>query len=1129
MSLTSQAAQGVHAWSTIDALFLPWQSPASALAATVASALGSLPSESQLRSSFGVLRSLGLAQRFRDHLSHDLLRPWADTTLLARWWSGMDAFATVQTSEFGSASAPKRFSARLTSWLLRVVPTVVSGAHDTLHPLFERLAMFDRISQAEPNETMVARFHRMIATLFARSLQQQTGSTRQDLCESHDDDTVADAVAAATDASSFSGVRRADLFRELLFKYYRVNFRAFHRVALAGDSTDDDSSAHAAAVDETMEAVEAEAADAAEVAEEQMDDGENQGDAAVSPDATLQQFSTTCSLLLSMHFIGSSAGDAAVAPAPSPLASPSSSLFAASSPSLTPSSSSPLVSSWIAPSHFLDFFFILIEKYLRHSCLGEWDAEKLTQVNAWLEQRVKPFLHIILTGETSDPSHTAAVAVAASSPRHASFLHWYSRLHFYAMECFGLMRIREEMFGLVKDYPDSLPALRDLSSVLSITKQHRLLIESLARVFRTRLLQPGTDTKSILEQYANAIACCRILDPNSTHSLLAGVIDCSAIGPYVKQRPDAVRNVVRAVWGSMAQRAADEEEDEEDEEKEDALDETARSDAAEEADLPAPSLDEVDAGGLDLVSELEATPDATQFGDDSDAEDIPAVAHTAVPGDPHGDGAWHPDPLSGSDFALTAAASSTRYLRQADVLSLLIDLCGNGERNEELLLVEYKNFLADRLLAKRSRAGRSKRSGRAGDVRTRVPKDPLYETELEVTHLELMKLRFGDTNTSLVDVEVMLRDIVNSKRIRTQIAARSPAGDDAAHTHLHQAIIARHERLHASDDDDERAAAGSDSDLRTSLGLAASFNALLLSAEFWPDPEADLTFKLPPSMRAVLDAYADMFHTLKTPRELEWVVGATAEQGNACHIELEMKDGRIEQIECEPIHVAILDKFAEHDDDDEAADAMVDGVASSTRERTEWSLEDLAEALEIDDEDDLKPKMQFWLQRGILRVMPSDDPDASPVYQLVEFHSGAEDDDDGVGGDAATMPGQMSEKQQREQDAQVEMYVLGSLGNFARLAAHREHMRPALPPLRSALLTWRLSLPPVLRFPFLLRRYSLSVDRLHNMMKTISTNVSGFLYTKSEADLRLVLHSMVQRGLLALKDGHFSKPTTLQA
>jgi hypothetical protein len=48
------------------------------------------------------------------------------------------------------------------------------------------------------------------------------------------------------------------------------------------------------------------------------------------------------------------------------------------------------------------------------------------------------------------------------------------------------------------------------------------------------------------------------------------------------------------------------------------------------------------------------------------------------------------------------------------------------------------------------------------------------------------------------------------------------------------------------------------------------------------------------------------------------------------------------------------------------------------------------------------------------------------------------------------------------------------------------------------------------------------------MMKTISTNVGGFLYTKSEAELKVLLTEMEQRGLLALKDGHsWSKPTVL--
>ena len=58
---------------------------------------------------------------------------------------------------------------------------------------------------------------------------------------------------------------------------------------------------------------------------------------------------------------------------------------------------------------------------------------------------------------------------------------------------------------------------------------------------------------------------------------------------------------------------------------------------------------------------------------------------------------------------------------------------------------------------------------------------------------------------------------------------------------------------------------------------------------------------------------------------------------------------------------------------------------------------------------------------------------------------------------------------------------------------------------------------------------SLTVDKLQNMMKTIAQSVSGFLYSKNEAELRVLLLAMTQRGLLVMKDGQaFAKATKLQ-
>jgi hypothetical protein len=137
---------------------------------------------------------------------------------------------------------------------------------------------------------------------------------------------------------------------------------------------------------------------------------------------------------------------------------------------------------------------------------------------------------------------------------------------------------------------------------------------------------------------------------------------------------------------------------------------------------------------------------------------------------------------------------------------------------------------------------------------------------------------------------------------------------------------------------------------------------------------------------------------------------------------------------------------------------------SAAREQKEWILPELASILGLDHEDEdtldaLTSKLQFWLQRGVLRMVPwlksqlyltrmlnggdtAVDEDASRmVYQLVEFRDHTVDDDDedaGGAADSASFGTGLNERQQAEQEQQVESYALGALGNFARYARGEE-------------------------------------------------------------------------------------------
>eukprot|EP00040_Diaphanoeca_grandis_P029050 m.169123 g.169123 ORF g.169123 m.169123 type:complete len:767 (-) comp31552_c0_seq6:254-2554(-) len=94
---------------------------------------------------------------------------------------------------------------------------------------------------------------------------------------------------------------------------------------------------------------------------------------------------------------------------------------------------------------------------------------------------------------------------------------------------------------------------------------------------------------------------------------------------------------------------------------------------------------------------------------------------------------WMPDPID-------ADPSTSRSQRTGDVTSLLINIYGS----KELFVNEYRNLLADRLLALSD-----------------------YNIDKEARYLELLKLRFGEESMSQCDV--MLKDIADSKRITSRV------------------------------------------------------------------------------------------------------------------------------------------------------------------------------------------------------------------------------------------------------------------------------------------------------------------------------------------------------------------------
>ena len=75
---------------------------------------------------------------------------------------------------------------------------------------------------------------------------------------------------------------------------------------------------------------------------------------------------------------------------------------------------------------------------------------------AWLRKGATRWLrYVLMPSESTD------------APPSAPLQHWLARLRFFLMQSLATLRI-SELFDLIVDYPDSLPALADLKVRLSL-------------------------------------------------------------------------------------------------------------------------------------------------------------------------------------------------------------------------------------------------------------------------------------------------------------------------------------------------------------------------------------------------------------------------------------------------------------------------------------------------------------------------------------------------------------------------------------------------------------------------------------------------------------------------------------
>ncbi|KAG5876105.1 hypothetical protein JTB14_013685 [Gonioctena quinquepunctata] len=392
-----------------------------------------------------------------------------------------------------------------------------------------------------------------------------------------------------------------------------------------------------------------------------------------------------------------------------------------------------------------------IHSHIQKICKDSFDSSYISILEKWLQTVVLNWLRNIYC---YDSSNALAESMDIFEKKLVNFLY----------NSYTKIRI-DQLFNIIIEYPDSLPALEDLRLCLPRTDLKSALTKKLQKAMETRLLHPGVSTPDVLTAYIAAIRSLRVLDP--TGLLLETVTQ--PVHQYLRSREDTVRCVVSSL---------------------------------------------TEEGPNDLAEELVR------------GEAVQVDENTPLDEDTENWETWVPDPID------AAPSKSCIFRRTSDIISMLVNVYGS----KELFVNEYRTLLADRLLTQY-----------------------LCDTEKEIRYLELLKLRFGDSQ--LHYCEVMLKDIADSKRINQHIK------QDPEYT-------------------------------ETDIPITA----MIVSAQFWP-PFKEEKLELHHKLQTQIASYVTAFETLKGSRTLCW-----KNHLGFVDLEIELAD-RTLNLSVSPIHATIIMYF----------------------------------------------------------------------------------------------------------------------------------------------------------------------------------------------------------------------------
>ncbi|KAK2832959.1 hypothetical protein Q5P01_016848 [Channa striata] len=209
---------------------------------------------------------------------------------------------------------------------------------------------------------------------------------------------------------------------------------------------------------------------------------------------------------------------------------------------------------WVSSEAITSILHKLIEQRMEQHCRGEYEHSFLLEFQEWLEL-VLGWLSKVFASEV----HTDNLILAPSAPSAPSppsiqvgqsgssvLKQWRCHMHQFFCRIYVNMRI-EELFSIIRDFPESKAAIEDLKFCLERTNQRQQLLTSLKSAFESRLLHPGVHTSDILTVYISAIKALRELDP----SMVILQVACQPIRKYLRTREDTVRQIVAGLTGDV--------------------------------------------------------------------------------------------------------------------------------------------------------------------------------------------------------------------------------------------------------------------------------------------------------------------------------------------------------------------------------------------------------------------------------------------------------------------------------------------------------------------------------------------------------------------------------------------------